>query len=176
MTQFEEFLHVALKMGMGRMMGTERQVPVFVPEGNYQSELLEKSIEYLENSGFRIMDLRNKTYEQAVETLTLEWSSLLDKWPSEEFMAEAKGGGNKLLIACGKESHPRFWKYLCRYSLLYTGTALPPAKNLSPRCIVIPDSACVATIIKAEDFYVNYPLEFFGPVGIFNSNTVPFYI
>ncbi len=174
MTQFEDFFIVAQRIGTGRTSATERQVPLFVAEGNHQSQLLEKAVEYLKDRGFYIMDIRNKTYEEAVEAFSLEWPSLFEKWPLEEFSSEVKEDEKKLLIACGRESHPRFWRYLCGDSLLYTGSALPPVRHLSARCIVVPDSACVTAIIKAESLYENYPLEFFGPVGTFNSNTVPF--
>ncbi len=114
MTQFEDFLSVALRMGMGRMSGAERQVPLFVAEGNYQSRLLKKAIEYLEDRGFCIMDICNKTYEEAVEAFSLEWPSLFEKRPLEEFSSEVKEDEKKLLIACGRESHPRFWRYPLR--------------------------------------------------------------
>jgi len=173
MTELDKFIRVALKMGIGRMMGSGRMIPVFVPEGNYQDALFVKSVEWLVQQGFKILDCRNNTYEQAINSFNLNWPVLADKWPSEEYMVKTD---DKLLILCGKESHPRFWKYLSTESILYTGSALPPSKSLSPRCIVIPDSACVAAIAKHEDFYEGYSLEYFGPVGTFNSNTVPFYI
>jgi len=126
MTEFENFLRVTLRMGMGRMSGTKRQVPLFVPEGNHQSQLLEKAVTYLKVSGFHVMDIRSKTYEDAVEAFSFEWPPLFDKWPYEEFSSVVKEDEKKLLIVCGKESHPRFWRYLCGDSLLYTGSALPP--------------------------------------------------
>lgn len=176
MTKFEDFIDDALWMGMGRIAGRARQVPLFMPKGSYQNQLLEKAINHLKDIGFHVMDLRDRAYEEAVEAFSLEWPPLFDKWPYEEFSSVVKEDEKKLLIACGKESHPRFWKYLCKDSLLYTGSALPPVRHISPRCIVIPDSACVTVIVKAEDFHDNYPMEFFGAVGTFNSNTVPFHI
>ncbi|MFH0812311.1 MAG: hypothetical protein V2A69_05670 [Pseudomonadota bacterium] len=161
-------------MGTGRMMGTERQIPVFVPEGNYQDELFEKAIDYLSKGGFILLDVRNISYETAISTLKLDWPTLVDKWPRDKFKANIIESESRLLIVCGKENHPRFWKFLCGESLLYTGSVLPPIRDISPRCFVIPDRASVAALIKHRDFYDNYPLEFFGPVGTFNSNTVPF--
>jgi hypothetical protein len=176
MTDFEEFFEVALEMGTGRnLSGPARQVPVFVPEGNYQVELFEKAIEYLAHKGFQIMDCRHKSFEQALDSFPLKWPFLLEKWPSDERLISVPETERKLLIACGNQTQRLFWKNLGEESLLYTGGALPPLKQ-SKRCVVIPDSACVAVIIKASDFYSNYPLEFFGPVGRFNSNTVPFQI
>ena len=174
MVEFEKFIAVALTMGKGRMMGTERQIPVFVPEGNYQDELFEKAIDYLVSTGFTLMDVRNKSYETAIGTLNLDWPTLVDKWLSDEFKANIIESESRLLIVCGKENHPRFWKILCERSLLYTGSALPPIRDISPRCFIIPDRANVNTLIKQRDFYDNYPLEFFGSVGTFNSNTAPF--
>ncbi len=66
-------------MGTGRMMGTERQIPVFVPEGNYQDELFEKAIDYLSKGGFILLDVRNISYETAISTLKLDWPTLVDK-------------------------------------------------------------------------------------------------
>lgn len=177
MTEFEDFTEVAIKMGTGRMMGTERQLPVFVPEGNFQDVLFKNAIKYLEGIGFRTMDVTSGAYEDAVESFPLTWPILLEKWQgSEEFEVEIEENENKLLIICGRESNRLFWKYLCEESLLYTGGALPPTKHLSPSCIVVPDLACVVTIIRHRHFYDNYPLEFFSPIGTFNSNTVPFNI
>lgn len=175
MDKFEEFITVVLTMGKGRMMGTERQLPIFIPEGNYQEKLFEKAIDYLVKAGFMLMDVRNKSYSDAINALTIHWPILADKWQaSEEFKVNIIESESRLLIVCGKESHPRFWKFLSRESLLYTGSALPPSRKLSPRCYVIPDMAVVAAIIKHEDFYDNYSLEYFGPIGTFNSNAVPF--
>jgi hypothetical protein len=172
MTEFEDFTAVAIKMG------TERPLSVFVPEGNFQDVLFKNAIKYLKGIGFRTMDVTSGAYEDAVESFHLAWPILLEKWQgSEEFEVEIEENENKLLIICGKESNRLFWKYLCEESLLYTGGALlPPTKDLSPSCIVVPDLACVAAIIRHRHFYDNYPLEFFGPIGIFSSNTVPFNI
>lgn len=174
MDKFEEFITVVLTMGKGRMMGTERQLPVLVPEGNYQDKLFEKAVDYLVGTGFTLLDVRDKSYSDAINTVNLKWPALNDKWPSDEFKANIIESEGRLLIVGGKESHPRFWKFLSGESLLYTGNALPPTRNLSPRCYVIPDMAVVAAIIKHDDFYDNYPIEYFGPIGTFNSNTVPF--
>ena len=176
MTEFEEFVDVAIQMGKRIMGRLPRQLPVFVPEGNYQDELYEKSIEYLVELNFKIMDVQSQTYVDAINKFNLKWSSLIGKWPSEEFDEKVSESENRLLIKCGNKNHPRFWKYLCDENLLYTGGELPPIQYLSPRCIVIPDSACVSVIIKHKDFFNNYPLDYFGPVGRYNSNTVPFQI
>lgn len=141
-------------------MRTELQIPVFVPEGNYQDELLEKAIDYLTSTGFTLMDVRNISYETAISTLNLDWPTLVDKWLSDEFKANIIESERSLLIICGKESHPRFWKFLRDESLLYIGSALPPIRALSPRCFVIPDRVSVAALIKQRDFYDNYPLEY----------------
>ena len=122
------------------------------------------------------MDVQSYTYEEAVNTFNLKWPVLIGKWPSEEFNARVRESEKRLLIKCGAISHPRFWKYLCDESLIYTGSELPPIEYLSPRCIVIPNSTCVSVIIKHKDFFDNYPLDYFGPVGRYNSNTVPFQI
>jgi hypothetical protein len=53
MTEFEDFTAVAIKMGTGRMTGTERPLSVFVPEGNFQDVLFKNAIKYLEGIGFR---------------------------------------------------------------------------------------------------------------------------
>lgn len=174
MTEFETFLTVALTMGKGRMMGTERQIPVFVPEGNYQDELVQKAIDYLSEEGFKLLDVRVNSYKDVLNSINLNWPLLVEKWPSEEFKADIIESESKLLIVCGKESHPLFWKYLSSESLLYTGNALPPTRHLSPRCFVIPDNARVVALIKHDDLYDNYPIDYFGPIGTFNSNTVPF--
>ena len=47
MTGFKEFVDVTTQMGKRMTVGLPRQIPVFLPEGNYQDELYEKSIEYL---------------------------------------------------------------------------------------------------------------------------------
>lgn len=61
-------------------------------------------------------------------------------------------------------------------SLLYTGSGLPPVKYLSLRCIVILDLCNAVVIIKQMNFYDNFSINYFGPVGTFNSNEVLFYI
>ena len=115
-------------------------------------------------------------FEEAINKFNLKWPYLIGKWPSEEFDEKVSESENRLLIKCGNKNYPRFWKYLCDENLLYTGGELPPIQYLSLRCIVIPDSACVSVIIKHKDFFNNYPLDYFGPVGRYNSNTVPFQI
>lgn len=177
MTQFDEFVGVASKMGKGRVAGVSRSIPVFVPEGNHQEALYDNSLDYLNNHyGFQIIDMRKQTYENAIANFPLKWPTLSDKWPSTEFEEQVAENGSKLVVACGNESHPRFWKYLSEESLLYTGSALPPSSQLSPKCIVIPDTACVVAIIKHDYFFDNFPLNYLGPVGTYNSNTVPFYL
>jgi hypothetical protein len=173
MSNFADFVAVALKMGNGRGIVAQRQMPVFVLEGNYQNELYEKAIEYLMTCGFKILDLRNKTYEDALGSIDLKWPVLLEKWPSGEYEITIKDSEKKLLIACGKESHPRFWKFLSEESLLYCGSELPPLKGISSRCIVVPDSTSVVAIMRQSD-YDKFPIHYFGPIGRFNSNTVPF--
>jgi len=97
--------------------------------------------------------------------------NLMDKF-FDEFKVSVSESGKKLLAVCGKESYPRFWRYLAEESLLYTGSGLPLVKHLSSRCIVIPDLCNVTVIIKQK----NFPINYFGTVGTFNSNEVSFHI
>lgn len=175
MVEFEEFVDTAIQMGKGRSFARNRQLPTFVPEGNYQDVLCTKSILYLKENGFNLIDLQNESYENAIDSFNLNWPSVAGKYPSEEFEQLLETNEKKLLIACGQADHSRFWKWLAEDSILYTGSGFPPIKKLSLSCIVVPDSACVVILIKDSD-YREYNVQYFGPVGRYNSNTVPFQI
>jgi len=168
MGRFLEFVDVALQMGTSGATFGGRQVPVFVPEGSDQDELLDRALALLVEYGFQALDCREKSFEQCIASFPLKWPVLLGKWPSDERKVTLSVTESRLVIVCGHESHELFWKNLCDHSLLYTGGGLPPL-NPAKRCVVIPDSACVAAMIKAEDFYRSFPLNYFGPVGTFDS-------
>jgi len=83
-TEFERFEQIATSTGSGRDVGTERQVPVFVPEGGHESALLDASIHYLTTQrGLWLLDLRDRPPDRAVAALGLQWPELQDKWPTD---------------------------------------------------------------------------------------------
>lgn len=175
-TEFEHFEAIAVSVGRGREVGTTRNVPVFVPEGAHQAPLIESAIAYLtEQRGFSLLDLRGQTPDVAVAGCQLHWPELVDKWPDAEFSFAPPEGHNRLLVAGGSEPHQVFWRMLAGESLLYAGHSLPPSRALSPRCMVVPDSASVVAIIAADSLTA-YRIEHFGAVGRFNTNQVPFHV
>jgi hypothetical protein len=175
-TEFERFEEIALSVGRGREVGTTRQVPIFVPEGPHQVGLFESSIAYLTaQRGFSLLDLRGQAPDLAVAGFQLHWPELVDKWPDAEFSFVVPAHQDRLLVAGGPEPHHVFWRMLAGESLLYAGHSLPPSRALSPRCIVVPDSASVVAVVLANDLAA-YRLEHFGAVGRFNTNQVPFHV
>lgn len=141
MVEFENFLDTALQMGK-RDVSIGRMIPVFLPEGNHQNELYTRSINYLKDVGFTVMDIRNDGYENSINFFKLKWRELSGKYPSANDFTSLNEEPHKLLIACGNEDHHQFWKFLAKDSVLYAGGAFPPISQLSSRCILIPDSAC----------------------------------
>lgn len=175
-TEFEHFEEIAVRVGRGREIGSTRQVPMFVPEGAHQTALLASAIAHLtEGRGFSLLDLRSQSPELAVATLRLAWPELIDKWPNAEFSVSVLDGQDRLLIVGGQESNDVFWRNLAGDSLLYAGRTLPPSRGMSPRCIVVPDSASVVAITQS-DHLKSYRLDHFGAVGRFNTNQVPFHV
>lgn len=175
-TEFEHFEEIALSVGRGREVGTTRQIPIFVPEGAHQGPLLDSSIAHLTaRRGFSLLDLRGHSPEIAIAGFRLEWPELVDKWPDAEFSIIPPDGQDRLLIAGGPEPNHVFWRMLAGESLLFAGNSLPPSRALSPRCIVVPDSASVVAIVTA-DHLAAYRLEYLGAVGRFNTNQVPFHV
>lgn len=155
---FEEFVSEALQIGIGM----KRQIPVFIPDGKDQDDLSENFLRYLESIGFHIMDLRNKSYEEAVESFNLQWpnfSTVRDR--TEGYKNDVKESENRLVILCGEESHPTFWGYLIGHQLLYTGSIFPSHEDV-PRCVVVPDNACVAVMMNGKNFK-KFPTQDLGP-------------
>lgn len=182
-TKFEKFVNLVLEIGEKRLTSIwqrSRDIPCFVPVGHYQDALFQKSKDYLSSINFNIIDIRNKSFDDWIEDFNLTWPLLVDKRPNkEEYEIQLDDSQKKLLLLGGKNPpEERFFKYWARDNVLYSGTSFPPIKYLSPKCFVIPNSACVAIMVKAEDFYNNYPSHLIGPVigpvETFNSNEVPF--
>ena len=170
MSGFSEFLEVALRMGTGGEASGFRCIPVFVPEGDHQENLFDTALELLTRCyRFHILDVRQVSFDDAIDSFPLNWPVLVDKWPSEERRVSLPETEKRLLVVCGEVSHDLFWKNLCKDGLLYAGGVLPPSVHPSHRCIVVPDTACVAGLIKADHFYKNFPLTYFGPIGTFDS-------
>ena len=161
---FEEFVSEALQIGIGM----KRQIPVFIPDGKDQDDLAENALRYLKSIGFQIMDLRNKSYEEAVESFNLQWpnfSTVKDR--TEGYKNDVKESESRLLILCGDESHPTFWGYLIGHQLLYAGSIFPPYED-APRCVVVPDNACVAVMMKGKNFK-KFPIQDLGAMCRFYS-------
>jgi hypothetical protein len=170
MPTFEEFAEEVLSFH-GRPSRGEVLVPVFIPDGSHQDELYERALRYLKGRGFNLMDLRNREYGEAVDSFDLDWPSVVEAAPSSARGAEIAASERNLLIAVGSSGQPRFWKFLCDDGVLYTGHAIPPRRS-SPRCIVVPQEACVAAIIKARDF-ARFPIQYLGALGRFGDEGFP---
>lgn len=162
---FEEFVGDALRRGTGM----RRQIPIFIPDGKHQDDLYEKAMKYLKKHRFHIMDLRNKSYEEAAESLNLKWPNFSVRDRSAGYRYDVKESESRLLILWGEESNSSFWKYLVEQNVLYAGNAFPPVRKVLPRCIVIPDGACIAVMVKGKDLD-NFPLHYFDVACRFYSN------
>jgi hypothetical protein len=170
MPTFEEFADEVLSFH-GRPSRGEVLVPVFIPDGARQDALYDRAMEYLKGLSFNLFDLRGREYGEAIDSFDLDWPSIIETSPSSERGSAVADSEKNLLIAAGPDSHPRFWKFLCDDGVLYTGHTIPPAKT-SSRCIVVPQEACVAAIIKARDFS-RFPIQYFGALGRFGEEEFP---
>lgn len=168
-TGFDEFLDQALAAGTGRRADGVRQVPAFVPGGSSENSLFDSTIQSLVRSRFNLLDIRGtQGYEKALNSFSLSWPRYSDRPLADQYAVRAPDAERRLLIICGGESLPRFWKNLRVSSVLYTGAVFPPFLTLSTSCIVVPDNACVCVIAKAGDF-ANLPTGCTGPVCEYTS-------
>ena len=169
MVSFEEFLDQALAVGTGRGPGGIRRVPAFVPGGNSETGLFDTTVQSLVRHRFNLLDIRGaQGSERALNSFSPAWPRFEEVPLAGQYAVRVPDAAARLLIVCGGESLPRFWKNLRASSVLYTGAVFPPFLTPSTRCIMVPDNACVCVVIKASD-YANLPTGCFEPVCEYTS-------
>jgi hypothetical protein len=161
---YDEFLDEALAAGTGRGAGGLRQIPAFVPSGSMQDKLFDHTAGFLVRRGFRLLDVRGpRDYAKAIDCFPSSWPVFAERPLAEDYRAPVPDAHKRLLIICGPESQPRFWKHLRNNSAFYVGMEFPPIPYVSRKCVIIPDAACVCAILMERDFE-SYPSDYFSPV------------
>lgn len=172
MADFNAFIEEARICGTGRSPNGARSIPAFIPSGDDQDSLFEYSVKHLFDEGFKLIDVRGEQgCEKAVASFPLPWPTFAGVSSVKEYQAAIPEQVKRLLVICGSEYNSRFWRSLSQHSVLYTGAGFPPLEGISPKCIVVPDSACVAAIIKEHD-YSNFPPNIFNPVSEYSAMVI----
>jgi hypothetical protein len=140
-----------------------RHIPLLIAAGDHQTQDMERVIRVLVGSGFKLLDVRQKGYQDALYSLDLDWPSIEGKWPSHEYEIQLKGPERKLLIACGRSQNHWFWRNVYRHNLLQTGMAIPRKYKSDERSMVIPDNASILALVSESD-YPLLPHQYFHPV------------
>jgi len=155
MMEFDDFLEHSLVVGRGRRKDGRRSVPAFVPSGEGQDLLFDKTLGLLTGRQFHLLDVRGPDgYRTALNSFALSWPRHLGAGQSEAdlYLAGVPEGETRLLIVCGPERMPRFWTHLHKFGALHIGAIFPPYMEPQDKCIIVPDSICVCVLVKDSDF------------------------
>jgi hypothetical protein len=142
-------------------------IPAFVPEGPNQDMVFDWMIGVLVLRGFRVVDVRDGRYQSAIQSFPLNWPEVKEGLPPVIRPAPVRDDESMLLVVCGEVSDDVFWRRLCDDGILYAGAGLPIMPG-DARCIMVPDQACVAAIIR-DKHLAAYRMGYFGRVGRFTA-------
>ncbi len=154
MIELDDFINHALAVGKGRDTAGRRQIPGFVPGGDGQDRLFDQTLACLLRQGFHLFDLRGpKAYENSLNSFPLNWPVCSNQQLERDaYSVAVEEQQDRLIIVCGQQHQPRFWRHLRNSSALHVGAAFPPFMEPTTKCVLVPDAACVCALVKDRDF------------------------
>ncbi len=167
MADLNVFIGQAVAAGTGKQNSGQRYVPAFVAAGQPE-KIYEESIPLLRDAGFQILDAREQGFEEVVKSSSLPWPIQEDEFQKGLHETDVPETERRLAVLCGSTNYPRFWQNLRKHSVLYTGAAYPPMPVLSPKCVVVPDCACVCSLVLAPELE-GFSLAEFDPIFEYES-------
>lgn len=171
MRDFDTFVEHALVVGKGRKPDGTRRLPTFIPSGDGQDMLFDKTRQLLVASHFRCFDVTGAGgYRRALNSFAMRWPVYAEGRPltAASYAAHVEEAESRLLIVGSSESMPRFWTNLYKFSALHIGVSYPPVMVSQDKCIAIPDAATVCVLVKEKDF-ASLSAPLFDPVFKYTS-------
>ena len=136
-------------MSIGRPRCERRFPTVLVAQDT--PELYNLAAQRLREEGFLICDVSAGDYGRAIKDLDVSWPASSGQSLKDTYGFQVKSEEAKLAILTAHIAHPRFWRNLRDFGVLYLGSAFPPISQISEMCRIVPDVVEVVILVRYKD-------------------------